>query len=434
MSISHRALLQQGLGQPSKTQAERNQLRREQHSVFLGKLLLVAVPLINVLWYPLATVNIEAELNITPLDVVLITSWVLSILLLVKHRSHLSKSEKLAWQIVMLANVPVVLSPLAAVLAANGSNVLVGLFVHLKRLGMASILVPLAVQCRLYRVQGAVALLIWQPSDLGLDATLVTEFQATTGRSAGLVYNPNTLGSVTGMFMLFLSAYISLRRNFLINLLLLTGIGVSLALFLSAASRTAAIALLAPIVYLVVKRRSRLLAVALPWLLAAAIVFLANSESVQQSLFVSRFGEIQSDQNLATRLDVQSRALSQIGNWPLGTGIGNLGLGVFGLPVTLSTTDSLYVDYLTGMGWLGLISIIGLLLLIWRALASPERTSMIAKSVLIYGTIFSLSGAGLASNFVSPIFFLIVGLALSATSSDKNDCLDVAMVSDAAYA
>jgi O-antigen ligase len=168
--------------------------------------------------------------------------------------------------------------------------------------------------------------------------------------------------------------------------------------------------------------------------LAAAIVFLANSESVQQSLFVSRFGEIQSDQNLATRLDVQSRALSQIGNWPLGTGIGNLGLGVFGLPVTLSTTDSLYVDYLTGMGWLGLISIIGLLLLIWRALASPERTSMIAKSVLIYGTIFSLSGAGLASNFVSPIFFLIVGLALSATSSDKNDCLDVAMVSDAAYA
>ena len=384
--------------------------------IYLARALLILVPVVNVLWYPLFGTDIGRAVNFVPMDIVLLSCWALAVVGPIRD-SRLDETQRLAWWVVVLANAPLVLSPLASYFGADGANLTAGLVSHLKRLGLASVIVPLAVWCRLHHgrrlvavscLAGALFLYFAQPEWLGRDESLY--FFGSAGRVAAVVFNPNVLTYVAGIYLLFLLIFQDREPNVMVRVALWAGILVSALSLLAGASRSGSAAMLPAALYLFVKRPS-LRPVFVLGTVALVVVFLASPDDLSQSVFAARWQRAVSsglqERNLLARLEIQSEVVAASADYPLGTGIGSVG------------SDSLYVDYLGTMGFAGMLSVLWLFWTCWRCQSASSIESVAARTIMVYAITFSLAAIGLASNFVSPLFFLAIGLGMSSRADER---------------
>jgi hypothetical protein len=396
--------------------------------MWLRLIIILLIPVANVFWYPLSSTSlfgVAKGLNLTPTDVLLLLSWTICLLSLISRRNNISNVEKAAWYLVALVNVPLLLSPIASIVASNSDNLVWGMLVHLKRIGLPCVLVVLSVQCSATRyrkyILGSIiisilVLLYGSPGDIGLDTSYIEEFTLTTGRSVSMMYNPNTLGTVTGLYILiFLGSYGLSKRRWP-NPLLLVGLVLSMAVFLSAASRAATAALIPAMMYLTYRYWSKRSVVF--WLIV--LLFLSSTLLMiprlwQEIVLLRRLsGTEVVDQNFSARVHVQSRALYQAAEWPLGTGIENIGNAVVGKGYLMSTTDSLYIDYLVSLGVAGLVLLIFVFRQAWKLVTNFSIDPCTGQALILFSVIVSFATLGIAVNFVSSIFFLSLGMGLTA--------------------
>lgn len=394
----------------------------------VAQCLLALVPILNVIWHPLSSVKIGGMSNIIPMDVLLAACWALALFTAIFRDSEMESSERLAWRIVFWTNVPLILSPLANILVSDGDNLVRGVLVHLKRIGLASVLVPLAVQGRLVQVRrllissflGFVWFLYYGPPGwLPYVEASYEEVMVRSGRNVSLVFNPNTLAALACIAFLTLLVLLKLESGRVWKLGMLAGIAVSLLVFVSTGSRAATTSVIVAILYMMYKRRSyRIL---LLGLCVVVLMVLVEHPGFKNSVLITRWGTLldygMQERNIAVRIIEQSHAILRSPERPIGVGIGSK---------LERPTDSLYFNYLGSMGYLGLLSVLLVLRSCWRAQVPECPETIAARTVLVFAAVFSLAGFGIASNFVAPIFFLVIGLGASTSSSwDKRQLVFV---------
>lgn len=379
----------------------------------------------NLLWIPLINLNVAGRSNVTPIDLILVISWVVAgVNLLVSHES-MSDEEKVAWKIVVWANLPLVLSPVASYFVADSNYLLGGILVHLKRIGLASILVPLSVQSNICRVRRIFVLSVWLSAILlyfGPPGWLQVGYNSLLGtvytRNSSLVFNPNTLAFVTSINALILLTFTEKENKLFIKALLLLAFVLSLVTFASSGSRGGTMGLISGLLFYTISRRSPFLVILL-WLGFFAGLWVSRTPEFLTSELRSRWLLVLDrgleEENLSARLQYQAETLVSSPEYPIGVGI-NSNL--------MRQTDSIYFDYLAAMGLFGFVSVLILIGIIWRSQKAGLLENIMARSVLICAIVFSATGLGLASPFVSSIFFLVIGYGLSAAKLPFVDKVD----------
>lgn len=405
-----------------------NDRRRSDYGVTLGRFLLLSIPVVGLLSVPVPSVAVrvgETVRDLAIFDLVLAACWVVAVTNLARARGFRCREEWVAWLVVLVANVPFALSPLASYFVTQGRNLLAGVVVHLQRLGLAAVVVPLSVQSKLHRVRdwlvlsivcSAVLLTFGRPLQAALGISLPAGWFGQ--RSTGAVGNPNTLGYIAILQLLML---VSLGDGCLsphVRLLLPFGIACSLVALAEGASRSAAMSLLFAGAYLVARRPSlRLASVAVLGL--TLVVGYALFVGAGQSLLWQRMTRIDfsdpnmGDVNIAARMQRQMSALAVAVRYPLGAGILNIDTVLSGGMQPVATTDNLFTDYLCTVGWFGLGSVLWLFLLMWHGTRASTLEGLAAHSLLVAVLFMSLASVGLAINFVSRLAFLGVGLGMS---------------------
>ncbi len=400
--------------------------RRGPVALLARALLLAAIPL-ALWWYPLGV--IPAAGNVAASDAALVALWPLVAWRLLVTGG--AASAALAPLAIMLLTVLMgLLAGIGAELSGSGIHGTYEFALFMKRFGLASIL---PVAALLFRSPGMSA---WtrgvSAAALGAQAlfTLVPSLQAHLvrpedwdasvfgDRATGLVTNPNELAYTAVALLLLHAAMLPRHPRLLDRVLLLGAIVATGVCVVASASRSGLLGAGAALVYAMLSRRIHLWTrVAVVGFVAAFVAVGLASTAVFEERVSRAYAQGSSEENIASRLDLQGIALRASFANPLG--VGYTGFEDAGATVSrkyaLLGSDSLYVDTLLAAGFAGLLALLGLVFAGWvhvgRAAGPDERGARLLRAGLVAFLVFGTAAVVPISVASAPLFFSLLGAA-----------------------
>jgi hypothetical protein len=320
---------------------------------------------------------------------------------------------------------------------------------HLKRFGFASVMPLAMVQCGLQRFLQGIRYMLMLCIAVQVFALLAPEIrdalpvfaqmagaEIKVSRALGLFTNPNDLAYFTVCTMANLLAIrANTRRASPIGTIYfvstLCGAGY---LLIESASRSAVIALLAAYIYYFSKGHAGIKKKAF---IGGALVLAGAFALNYSDVFLERMSDAYlhgtKELNLVGRLEAQKiAALAALEN-PLGVGFRNFPEATHALSqsayfLEVSGSDSIYVDFLLGAGFLGFLALIACFALCWRFIRSTapgqDQPAIILRSGCLAAFIFGLATIAPASVFVAPSFFFLVGSAALVSTQPRSLSLE----------
>jgi O-antigen ligase len=398
-------------------------------------LILAAIPL-AVWWVPLGI--IPGAGNVTATDAVLALLWVL-----VAWRLLTGSAARVGTAAIALPLLAVLLGALAGIGAESSGSGINGRFefaLFMKRFGLAAILPLAAVLFRSPHMAawtraatlaaiGAQALFTLVPT---LDVHLARPESWEPGifgdRAIGLVTNPNDLAYTVIALAILHAAMLPVRPRVADRALLLAALAGAAICVVSSASRSGLLGAGSALVFAVLSRRIRLRTrIAVTAVVAATVAIGLSSTAVFEERVTRAYDEGSSEENVASRLDLQSIALRAALDHPLG--VGYTGFEGAGARVSrnyeLRGSDSLYFDTLLGAGFLGVVALLALLRTAWRhvgrASGGREIGATILKAGVVAFLVFGTAAVVPISVSSAPLFFSLVGAVAYLDPPDASD-------------
>jgi O-antigen ligase len=392
---------------------------------FAGRVLLLAVVPLSVLWIPVG--RVAGLGNVTASDAALVALWgLVAVALVLGGGGRLPVGPPL---LVVLAVAMAVLAGLGSELSAEGRGV-VEFLLLMKRFGLAAILPMAAVLFRSRRMGGWTRVLAAAAVALLTACTLRPELVERlprpeewdptifAGRATGSVTNPNDLSYAAVALAVLHSALLPSRPRLLDRLLLACVLVGATFCVVSSGSRSGVVGAVGAIVFVVVASGIRLKA---KLAVGAAAVIAMWVGLTQSAVFVDRlsraYREGLGEENVYSRLDAQWLAFQTSLSNPFGVGYTGFARATAAQRTyfVLGTSDSVYFDTLLGAGFVGLLCLLGLLLTAWRqiqgAADGPGARARVLQAGLVAFLLFGTATVVPISVFLSPLFFLLVGAA-----------------------
>lgn len=397
-----------------------------------GWLLTLVLPF-TVFWIPL--IRLSGVGTLTALDVVSVLLYAVTLLRLgLRHR--ISGLEVWAIRILLWALAPALFQSLGAFSFDASSSLVYEVLQHTKRFGFAAI-IPLAMLMAprrfipRIRIAAMLSLLAATMVPLTPIADLLpsNELKATlseTGesRTTGSLTNPNDFAYVALIVTLIgLSHATATRGSRLVRRLWATvAVGAGLTALITAASRSGMMAAFVAVFYVVTQSTltfaKKVVAVVM---LAATMLVGWQGSALYQSRMTEAINQDVADSSFLARFDAQSVAAETWLHHPLGVGFANMPAATAEFAHSqffdrVGGSDSIYFDYLIGAGAFGLLSIVLCFRHCWK-IASFHGSStevVFLKAGIIAAFVFGTATISPASVFVSPFFFVAVGLAACA--------------------
>jgi O-antigen ligase len=399
---------------------------------FAGRVLLLALIPLTVVWLPLA--KLPGLGTVTASDAALMALWGIVAFDLVA--AGVSGLPHHTVTIVVLALLIAVLAGIGGEFGPEPGSGAQEFQLLMKKFGLAAV-IPLAALrfrspamgtwTRLLTLAGIAALVLFTVKpELGELLPRPDRFDAERAgeRATGLGTNPNDLAYTAAALAVLHGAFAAGRRSFVVRVLLVLALAGAAACVIASGSRSGLLGAGAAVAFCIVASRIRVSAkLALAGIAVAAVVVGLSMSAVFEERLSRLAAQGARERNLSARLDAQASAAKQSVDHPFGIGFRNIGWGIRHQRSSwrLHTTDSVYFDTLIGAGYPGLFALLLLFFTCWRHLkltGGSAPSVPILQSGIIAFLVFGMATVVPMSVFLSPIFFLVVSGASHAPPRD----------------
>ena len=405
----------------------------------LGRVLLVAVIPLSLIWLPVG--RIPGAGNVSAGDVAQLGLWVLAGIALLVHGD--AEMDVRAPAIAVLAVVIGLLAGIGAQFTfLDGKGFWLEAGMLMKRFGLAAI-VPLASALFGSRSTGSwirlasfvmIAVLFAFTLDPSLQDSLPrpddfdADVFADLGRATGSVTNPNDFAYASVSLFILHATFLPRRPRFRDCLALVVALAFAATCLASTGSRSGFIGAAGALAFVVLTSRLRIAAkmalVATAWI---GVVIGLSYSSVFERRLEKAYREGFSEENVSARVQMQLLAVKTAVAHPSGVGYSNFARATArdGTWLEYGTADSVYVDTLLGAGFLGLLCLLALFRSAWtfvsRARSRDDPRGHFIKGGLVAFFLFGAATVVPISNFLAPLFFSLVGAAAHLDDADEDE-------------
>lgn len=405
----------------------------------LGRILLVAVIPLSLIWLPVG--RIPGAGNVSAGDAAQLGLWVVSAIALLVHRD--AEVDVRAPVMAILAVAIAILAGIGAQLTfLDGNGLWLEAALLMKRFGLAAI-VPLASALFGSRSTGSwirlaslvmIGVLFAFTLDPSLQDSLPrpedydADVFATVGRATGSVTNPNDFAYASVALFILHASFLPRRPGFLDRVVLLAALGGAATCLFSSGSRSGVVGAAGALAFVVLTSRIRIAAkmalVATAWI--GVVVGLSYS-SVFERRLEKAYREGFSEENVSARVQMQWLAIRTAATHPYGVGYSNFARATSrdGTWLEYGTADSVYFDTLLGAGFLGLLCLLALFRSAWTfvsfARSRDDARGHFIKGGMVAFLLFGMATVVPISVFLAPLFFSIVGAAQMTDGDEDED-------------
>jgi hypothetical protein len=395
----------------------------------LGRILLVAVIPLSLIWLPVG--HIPGAGNVSAGDVAQLGLWVLSAVALLVHGD--AEMDVRAPLIAVLAVVIGLLAGIGAQLTfLDGKGLWLETALLMKRFGLAAV-VPLASALFGSRSTGSwirlasfvmIAVLFAFQLDPSLQDSLPrpedydADIFATVGRATGSVTNPNDFAYASVALFILHATFLPRRPGFFDRIVLAAAFAGAATCLASSGSRSGLVGAAGALAFVVLTSRVRIsVKVALLATAWIGVVIGLSYSSVFERRIEKAYYEGFSEENVAARVQMQLLAVRTAAAHPYGIGYSNFARATArdGAWLEYGTADSVYFDTLLAAGFLGLVCLLTLLRCAWtfvsKARSRDDPRGHFIKAGLVAFFLFGAATVVPISVFLAPLFFSIVGAA-----------------------